>query len=212
MNLWYDRDGVAIDVRAWERLFSDYEYRRVQQSAITDAADPTKTFDVSTIWLGVDHAFGYGPPLIFETMVFGDGSEDRAMDRYGTEAQAREGHTAMVVSVCATLTDPVVMVEDCPVRMPPAQEPEPIDALEADVRERVRAGEPRTGYDYGDPTFPECPHPWCGERWHGLAITHRMWQMRARGEIDPDYRYAADDSEVLCPGSLFEGDFEPSRR
>lgn len=83
------------------------------------------------------------------------------------------------------------------------------DALETEVYEQVRAGEPETGYEYGDPTFPDCPHWWCGEKWHGLAITRRMRQMRARGEIDVDYRYVDDDSEVLCPGSLFEGEFEP---
>lgn len=85
----------------------------------------------------------------------------------------------------------------------------PVDAIEADVRERMRGGEPRTGYDFDDPTFPECPHSWCGEKWHGLAITRRMWEMRQGGELDPDYRYTADDSEVLCPGSLFEGEFVP---
>lgn len=90
-----------------------------------------------------------------------------------------------------------------------AIEPAPVDVIEADVRERMRGGEPRTGYDFGDPTFPDCPHPWCGEHWHGLAITRRMWEMRRDGELDPDYRYTTDDSEVLCPGSLFEGEFVP---
>lgn len=36
--------------------------------------------------------------------------------------------------------------------------------------------------------------------------------MRQDGEIDPGYRYTTDDSEVLCPGSLFEGEFEPPKR
>lgn len=34
--------------------------------------------------------------------------------------------------------------------------------------------------------------------------------MRQRGVMDPDYRYADDDSEVLCPGSLFVGEFSPA--
>ncbi|MEU2106467.1 hypothetical protein [Nocardia sp. NPDC019255] len=57
--------------------------------------------------------------------------------------------------------------------------------------------------------FPRCPHPWCREEWHGLAITQHMRQMRLRGEVDPDYRYSTDDSPILCPGSLFEGEFTP---
>lgn len=52
---------------------------------------------VSTIWLGLNHSFSFkGPPLIFETMVFPPGSfQDLDMDRYSTEAQAKEGHKAM---------------------------------------------------------------------------------------------------------------------
>ncbi|WP_169812241.1 hypothetical protein [Nocardia xishanensis] len=33
--------------------------------------------------------------------------------------------------------------------------------------------------------------------------------MRSIGYVDPEYRYADDDSQVLCPGSTFEGEFEP---
>lgn len=212
MTRYYDRDGATIDVRVWATLFEDKEYRRVVQTTVVDAADPAKTYDVSTIWLGLDHNWGSGAPLIFETMVFGDGADDMAIDRYSTEALAREGHTATVVSVCATLTDPVVTEagDRAGLRTSPV-EAAPVDAIEADVRERMRGGEPRTGYDFGDPTFPHCPHPWCDEQWHGLAITHRMWEMRHAGEVDPDYRYGGDDSEVLCPGSLFEGEFEPPK-
>ncbi|WP_043737723.1 hypothetical protein [Nocardia asiatica] len=64
-------------------------------------------------------------------------------------------------------------------------------------------------YVFGREHFPRCPHPWCREEWHGLAITQRMRDMRRRGVLDPDYRYSADDSPVLCPGSLFKGEFTP---
>lgn len=56
----------------------------------------------------------------------------------------------------------------------------------------------------------KCPHAWCYTEWHGLAVTMRLWAMRQRGVIDPDYRYRDDDSEVLCPGSLFVGEFSPA--
>lgn len=47
--------------------------------------------EVSTVWLGLDHGFGYGPPLIFETMIFG-GEHDNDTWRYATLDEALEGH------------------------------------------------------------------------------------------------------------------------
>lgn len=105
----YDRNGVVIGLLAWGQLFANADYKRVARTTVTDTADPAKTYDVSTIWIGVDHNWGVGAPLIFETMVFGEGSDVFARDRYSTEPQAREGHTAMVITVSATLTDPVAM-------------------------------------------------------------------------------------------------------
>lgn len=54
---------------------------------------------VSTVFLGVDHRFGAsGPPLLFETMVFG-GPLDGEQERYCTRAEAIAGHAAMVERV-----------------------------------------------------------------------------------------------------------------
>lgn len=47
----------------WGRLMADQDYRIIKQDRISD-------FFVSTVWLGIDHHFGGGPPWIFETMVF----------------------------------------------------------------------------------------------------------------------------------------------
>lgn len=46
---------------------------------------------VSTIWLGVNHQYGDGPPLIFETMVFG-GEHNGYQIRYPNVDEARRGH------------------------------------------------------------------------------------------------------------------------
>lgn len=51
--------------------------------------------NVSTVFLGVDHQFGEGPPLIFETMIFG-GNRDQDQWRYSTYEQAASGHRAVV--------------------------------------------------------------------------------------------------------------------
>ena len=48
-------------------------------------------YHVSTVWLGLDHSYFSGPPLLFETMVFKD-LEDIYMDRYTTWDEAVEGH------------------------------------------------------------------------------------------------------------------------
>ncbi|MRH87405.1 hypothetical protein GFY24_08020 [Nocardia sp. SYP-A9097] len=87
-----------------------------------------------------------------------------------------------------------------------------VNQIDQLVNDQLADGEPRTGYDYGDPDFPRCPHPWCDEEWHGLPITTRMAEMRWRGEVDPGYRYPDDESPVLCPGSDDPGDFTPADR
>lgn len=85
----YDRQGNVIpDLMEWARLHNDDNYKRVAQDTIG-------TLWVSTVWLGLDHSFGGGPPLIFETMVFDHGENDRSdLDcrRYSTEAEALAGH------------------------------------------------------------------------------------------------------------------------
>lgn len=50
------------------------------------------------VFLGLDHSFDDGPPLIFETMVFPSESDyaDLDCERYSTPAQAVAGHAAMV--------------------------------------------------------------------------------------------------------------------
>ena len=75
------------------------------------------------------------------------------------------------------------------------------------IDDQLSSGEPRGGYDHGDPAYPGCPNPYCSEKWHGLKITGRMQEMRWRGVVDPDYDHSQDDSPVMCPGSLHLGEF-----
>lgn len=82
-----------------------------------------------------------------------------------------------------------------------SQEDAVLDAIDELVDEQMAGGEPETGYDFNDPTYPKCPNPWCHEDWHGLRITQRMQQMRWFREVDPAYDYKTDESPVLCPGS-----------
>lgn len=58
--------------------------RVVQQDDVGDAW-------VSTVFLGVDHGWYDGPPVLFETMIFG-GPRDQETHRYCTWDEAEAGH------------------------------------------------------------------------------------------------------------------------
>lgn len=85
-----NKSPIKATLDEWANWFSESK-RRV---------DFTTTWngDVSTVFLGSDHRWGEGPPLIFETMVFG-GTLDQEQERYSTWSEAEKGHAAMVARV-----------------------------------------------------------------------------------------------------------------
>ncbi len=92
----YDRTGEPISFAKWAWLL---EYRPSDKILQHDHLGDDQL--VSTVWLGRDLGFGQGPPVIFETMVFGvDGWEDY-QDRYSTEAEALDGHDRVLAAVIA---------------------------------------------------------------------------------------------------------------
>jgi hypothetical protein len=60
--IFFDRCSNPIDMGRWMDLSHDMDYKRVRWAQVG-------SWEVSTVWLGIDHAI-IGPPLIFETMVF----------------------------------------------------------------------------------------------------------------------------------------------
>ena len=62
---------------------------------------------VSTIFLGLDHSFLGGPPILFETMVFSEEllPGDTYEERYATKAEAEEGHKRVVAQVVIDLVE-----------------------------------------------------------------------------------------------------------
>lgn len=72
----------------WARWFEAAD-RAVEQTTISEDVK------VSTVFLGMDHQFGDGPPLLFETLIFG-GEHDDNMQRYSTWPQAKKGHSQVV--------------------------------------------------------------------------------------------------------------------
>lgn len=53
--------------------------------------EPSKDVTVSTVFLGLDHNFGDGPPLLFETMIFGGPHAD-FQARCSTWSEAEKQH------------------------------------------------------------------------------------------------------------------------
>ena len=80
------------DLMAWGQWLQSAPNRVVARTMVREGVE------VSTVFLGLDHQFSNGAPLLFETMVFrnGDGQD---MDRYSTWDEAVAGHEAMVKSV-----------------------------------------------------------------------------------------------------------------
>jgi hypothetical protein len=83
------------------------------------------------------------------------------------------------------------------------------DQIDELVNDQLANYPQRSGYDF-PVNQDKCGH--CGREWHGLKITARMEAMRQSGRYDESYRYADDDSEVLCEGSEFIGPMKYSAR
>jgi hypothetical protein len=83
-----------VGLYEWSKWFEKAD-RHVATEEIR--SDPTGTCEIliSTVFLGLDHSFGAGPPLLFETMIFG-GKHDQYQDRYATMEEALEGHATAV--------------------------------------------------------------------------------------------------------------------
>ena len=81
--IYYDYDGKPItSLLEWHYLFR--EPRHVGKDEHGDIL-------VSTVWLGLNHRFGPGKPLIYETMIF-KGEHDEYTMRYSSYDEAKAGH------------------------------------------------------------------------------------------------------------------------
>ena len=93
MDMYFGRDGKPISMREWVDVVQNRPEEKFVAKTELDSGRV-----VSTVWLGLNHNFGDGPPMIFETMVFPQqnnwGEED--MERYSTLEEAKEGHERMV--------------------------------------------------------------------------------------------------------------------
>lgn len=92
MSRYYDRNGNEMTAHEWQQAFEKTDARRIERTDLKDGVY------VSTVWLGLDHSWDDGPPLIFETMVF-EGKHDGDCYRYSTENAAKIGHAKVVAEL-----------------------------------------------------------------------------------------------------------------
>ena len=94
-----DRNPVPCkDVAAWSLFFADFDrHRRVAFDEIAPGVT------VSTVFLGIDHGWGSGRPVLFETMVFDDYEEGQHQWRCCTWDEAEAQHEEVVAMVRARI-------------------------------------------------------------------------------------------------------------
>lgn len=87
-DMYILEDGVPVkcdDVGAWGKWL---EGNRDAKRVAVDIIGETK---ISTVFLGLDHQWGEGPPLLYETMIFG-GPHDDWQERCSTREEALVQH------------------------------------------------------------------------------------------------------------------------
>jgi hypothetical protein len=88
--MWYTLDNnnkpiaAASVIEAAKWLDENLERKVVKQDYIGDIL-------VSTVFLGLDHAWNSDIPVLWETMIFG-GEHDQYQERYTSHEDALEGH------------------------------------------------------------------------------------------------------------------------
>lgn len=100
MPSYYDREGNPLELMEWAAIFERRSNENEDEWVI--GRTEVEGAEVSTVWMGIDHNFSDdGPPLIFETMVFGDSEYAEYQWRYSTEEEAREGHERVVLALAS---------------------------------------------------------------------------------------------------------------
>jgi hypothetical protein len=93
------------DLIAWARWL-ETSHRQIALDTIAGVL-------VSTVFLGLDHAFGGATPILWETMIFG-GEHHEYQERYTSREDAIAGHAKAVALVKEEMQDPPVLPEGRP--------------------------------------------------------------------------------------------------
>jgi hypothetical protein len=91
----------AADPRMWNEWLASSKDKQVAHDSFSDSATE-ENVSVSTVFLGINHNWGAGAPLIYETMVFG-GTYADTCDRCSTRNEAIAQHNDACRRVAASL-------------------------------------------------------------------------------------------------------------
>jgi hypothetical protein len=90
-----NNEPITVDLMTWAKWLEHFDNRIVAFTQITSHVQ------VSTVFLSLDHNFfGEGPPLLFETMIFG-GERSEYQCRWSTWDEAKRGHDGIVAELRA---------------------------------------------------------------------------------------------------------------
>lgn len=97
--------GPGIDDMEAFRRYSSWLYGETD-GRYNKVVEKTQLKDclVSTVFLGLDHSFDEGCPVLFETMVF-EGPDAGYMERYHTWDEAVAGHERIVMEQAREKSD-----------------------------------------------------------------------------------------------------------
>ena len=95
-----DKNGEPIP--ASSEQWCDWFEKGFMQDNRRVSREKVGGYEVSTVFLGIDHNYGAGPPVLWETMIFGPGPLDQHQERCsGSREQAEAMHARMVKKVKA---------------------------------------------------------------------------------------------------------------
>ena len=97
-----DKEPAACPILEWSKFFEKSDNRRVAEEQVGD-------FWISTVFLGIDHSWGFGTkPILFESMVFDETKKVKGLievdgytRRYSTWKEAENGHRKIVRAIRA---------------------------------------------------------------------------------------------------------------
>lgn len=87
-----NREVIPCGMQQWAEMFSDGKARTVDYTIVHNCM-------ISTVFLGLDHSFSGGRPLVFETYITCPGTEGSVFLRYSTWEHAEEGHKEALISL-----------------------------------------------------------------------------------------------------------------
>ena len=95
-GLYYNKEGEEISMEEAMKNIQDPNYKRI-------ALDTVGIHTISTVHLHINHWWGW-KLLIFETMVFGDWTDENVgeelyCERYSTKEEAIAGHKRTLLAI-----------------------------------------------------------------------------------------------------------------